>query len=647
MGEFKNEQGPTKGSAGLKIQPPQPKPSFSQISQQLSTPNTLSVIATGLNIEQIRDILNSRMEFKIELKTSDTKDKSEEKEEKKEKEHELNVQEMKMEEEQEEIFEKIQEAAEKVLEERLEESETILERVADQIFIAKELGIAEFAETVHEFVQEIKEYEEEKEKVEALEEKERIEDKVEEIEERSREKIEVLDDLKDRIEEAQKDEKGTEGLLKDIEEISKQDKGELGKELEGLAKEIKDIMEIEKQDPKAAKEQAIEAVQDFISKHSQEIGIFKEIKSVRDKFDKLSIEEVKKELKDISQNINNTIKSFREKADRLGDILFKNKDAPQKVGEAVKDVFPKEKGKEKESEAMQNALRNVWTNSVINFIKEKVLESQMAKDKKSKERWEDALKKAGEWKESSIEEFNRRLSKILNRGEHRQAMDAAARSVIAYVEDIANTLERSGYAEALDKIVSLSKKKDMKPALDRFISSLDCIARKTDRLLALAKEGNFSAMLNEMTKFAGFDGSSDPTLGCLGRISIRIRERSGNSGKKQLIKEYIGMLNSMSGIIATPNKMKDAYSKQDYEMVDEYSTYILEHIGTMAKTRNEMNSIIRNKKSSDSEKRKFIARFIANQVFTPKNWRVSRAPSKGVREMPNGFGSISPKVSKK
>lgn len=53
----------------------QPKPSFSPVSrQQLSTPNTLSMIATGINIEQIRDILNSRMEFKIELRASEQKD---------------------------------------------------------------------------------------------------------------------------------------------------------------------------------------------------------------------------------------------------------------------------------------------------------------------------------------------------------------------------------------------------------------------------------------------------------------------------------------------------------------------------------------------------------------------------------------------
>jgi len=605
------------------------------------TSHSLLTTATNLSQEEIRQI-SEHLErikemLKAEVKSKENEEKkegeewNEENQKEKEKETEIvEIEETEKEKKKEKDIEKIIEEGKEYLKEveeiakriekNLEEENLILERINEEKMIIEELGIASFLEQVEESIRKISDNAngetEEKEK-------EKIASSINEIEEIVNEKIEVLDELKEKIEENLKNGEGVQGLLKDIEEIAKKDKGELVKEIEELINEIKEIMEQE-ENPKKAREKVIELIEDLLSKHSHEIEILNELRLIKKNFDRLSLEEIKKELKKISKKIKDMINLLRDKARKLEEIILTESKNPERIGEAVSEIFAKEMGKEAKFNEMQQRVEKIWKRTIIKFIKRKIVDAEAVKDEKERNRWNEINKKVGEWEGSSLTEFNRRLSRLLERKEYKAAIYIANYNIVYYLKEIANRLERGRFVEELDDIIELDKKKDMKDPLYRMVNRLEKLVMKIEGILSLARDGKYVEMLEEIKKSEEVDSTDNFMLGCIGKVLVKIRKRTENSSKQKLIREYLKILNNTSMILKSSIEIKEAINKHDYKRVDEISKEIMGYIKTLEITKKNIKSILRNKKRKNEEMKKMIASILTRNIIAdhyPKNYR--------------------------
>ncbi|MEM5771877.1 MAG: hypothetical protein QW790_04030 [Candidatus Aenigmatarchaeota archaeon] len=557
----------------------------------LNEATTIPLEAIKSYVEHLASLRDRSEKEKKEKETSnsDLMERIQEKEEIKEKEHEKFIEETEIKEKQtEEIQEKIQEEAIKIIEQNLDEEELIKERLEAELLAVQESGLLELAETIKEYS--------EKEKIEEL--KEHVEETKEEVKER----VEILDQIEDRIEKAEKDGKGIDSLSKDIEEIAKMDKGVFQREIEELSKEIKDL---EKLNPEAA----VRKAKEFISKHTVEREIFKEINDILRDWDELSRDEIKKRVKELHGKILNSAEAMLKAAREIENIDEKIEDLAKAILKKIEESLPEKEEKKqiiKKGEII-DALSAAWINSIITFINNQVIKAIEARKEDKERYWRNALERTARIKKTEMDSFNKELRKSLTKDDYQSAIKFAKRAVSSYLREIARILRKDIYTTKLKDVIEADKKDEMKLILKSIFERLKILDERIKILSKLAADGDIKG-ITDVAKT--FDGEAEESIG---KILLRVVRR--NKTKREVIKQLSKELAAINMPLNTVKMVIEAYDKKDYEKVDELCSQIIEYVNLLNK-RYSMFLELRRRKTRDGKNRKLIAQLFASDLLT-------------------------------
>jgi hypothetical protein len=404
---------------------------------------------------------------------------------------------------------------------------------------------------------------------------------------------EMTDEDKDRLGDK------IDGIVERIEDIADKEKGKLGEELEGLSKELK---ELSKEIQDLGKEDAIDRVKDFIEEHAGQIGVFKEVERLLDRWDRLSQKQIADALKDASKEL------MKETA-----ALEKGMEELRKLAAAPDDFIKKAKRMFSDNAEMLDSVRRKWIGAVIDFTKEKFVKATVEKDKAEAEFWKDTIAKTSAMKGRPFDEFNKRFAELMKgRSKDLQAARVTAdRAVIDNVSRAIEAVEEGRYADKLGGIARMADKKEMRPPLERLAAELHEISERTEALLRKAQNGDLDGVIDELRR-------PDGQLGPVGRIMVRTIDRNRCKAKKEIIKELLGGINMINGASRMAEGIQKAMEKKDYELVDEMCTELKKGIRSMKQADKEISAILGIKRMPRKERRSRIAKVFAKLIFVKR-----------------------------
>jgi len=508
------------------------------------------------------------IERKEKLEESEEKSKEEFKEEQGEK--ELSKEEIA--EQQEQVVE--------FLEEKLKENETdIKESLEDVISVFEETGLAQAVESVHQMVEEG--------------ELELAKEEVEELVDGVRERAVLVKELAGEIDEMSGDKNvGADRLAKEIEGLAEKDKSDFGKELEALAKDLKGM----------DKQEAIDHIKDFIDEHSRQLGALKDVEKLLDNWDKLSQKQIAGALKDISEELTKEMAGLEKSAGELQKLIA----VPDDFIKKAKKIFS-------EDSEMLDTIRRKWIGAVIDFTKEKLLQSGEKKDKRETDFWKDAFVKTNKMRDKTIDDFNRSLAELM-KGRSKDLQAARARadeSIVDHIRKAADAIAGGRYSERLDEISKMAEKESMKSPLTRLASELHEISKRAEALLQKVEKGDLKGILDEL-------GRPDGSTGLVGRVMIRTVDRNRCKAKREMIKELLGGINMISGASRMAEGLQKAVEKKDYDTVDEMCQELKDGIRGMKQADREISAILGAKRMPRKARRNGIAKVFAKLIFVKK-----------------------------
>jgi len=479
------------------------------------------------------------------------------------KEREKEVFEEELTEKEEARVEAFTEAMEKVMD---KDEEMIKERLGDAIGILEETGIDRiplFAE----------EKEEAKERIEEA--RELVEPKAELM----REAIRIL------AEAGPNKDTGSGAISDRLSKIGEKDGSEFGKEMKELAKDLKDL----------PREEALDRVRDFISKHSAVLKVAEGLKDLIDKWDDPSLSPRK-----ISDRLKGMVEELRRTQDRLekgAEELKRAINVPEEFVKKAKRLF------EGDNEALES-IRRTWIGGVIGFIKDKAFAAEAKRDAKEREFWKGALVKAIENRGSRLEDFRKKLAETLKgrQKDFREADRRGAAAVVGLIDGMADELRRGKYADRLEGISSIADKKEMRSPLMRMYAEVGEIKRRVDAIVDKVKRGNLDGA-------AGIFAEPFPSYGTAGMILLKAVNKTANKAKteriREIMKELYAPMLAYNSVIAVGKTA----AKGDYERSDEMALEIRRSLGYMYKTERQLSLLLKLKNGPG--RRRKIARLLA------------------------------------
>lgn len=526
-----------------------------------------------LNMQDIQQIMNGLIAFNAAQREG-IKEEKEDALEHKEKAEESEEKEREEFKEEARTKEGVEERLAKEIETRMSENEEdIKERIDNVIEVFEGTGLLFVAERVQENISE-----------DRLDE---AHERIEEVRKDLTEKEKVLESISERLKDAEKDGVGAGGLADSIVGLSKQDKGNLQTEIEGLSKDLNGL----------TKEEAVDRVKDFIDEHSRELNALKDIDGLLNNWDKMSQKEITESLKNLSEKIRETTETLRKDAEELNKLVS----APDEFIKRMKQLLAEDRD-------TLEAVRRTWIGAVIQFTKEKLAESDEKKDEKGKTFWKDVLEKIGGMRNKSLDEFNKRLAEIL-KGRPKDLQEARIRgddAALSHIGRIIDDIERGRYSERLKDISKLSDKKEMRGPVERMANELRIVGKKAEAILDQAKKGNLAGIMDELGKPTG-------DIGAVGRVLIKSVDKNRNKAKKELIKQLTTELYAPMATKSIADGMKAVQEKGDYEQVDEMAAKVSENIGKLKGISAEMSVLLRMRESP--QRRKMVARTLASAVM--------------------------------
>ena len=544
-----------------------------------------SQAAVGVSMDLVMQAMNSR--FMVQQQDKERNEEKEdviERKEKLEESEEKSKEEFKEEQGEKELSkEEIAEQQEQVvefLEEKLKENETdIKESLEDVISVFEETGLAQAVESVHQMVEEG--------------ELELAKEEVEELVDGVRERAVLVKELAGEIDEMSGDKNvGADRLAKEIEGLAEKDKSDFGKELEALAKDLKGM----------DKQEAIDHIKDFIDEHSRQLGALKDVEKLLDNWDKLSQKQIAGALKDISEELTKEMAGLEKSAGELQKLIA----VPDDFIKKAKKIFS-------EDSEMLDTIRRKWIGAVIDFTKEKLLQSGEKKDKRETDFWKDAFVKTNKMRDKTIDDFNRSLAELM-KGRSKDLQAARARadeSIVDHIRKAADAIAGGRYSERLDEISKMAEKESMKSPLTRLASELHEISKRAEALLQKVEKGDLKGILDEL-------GRPDGSTGLVGRVMIRTVDRNRCKAKREMIKELLGGINMISGASRMAEGLQKAVEKKDYDTVDEMCQELKDGIRGMKQADREISAILGAKRMPRKARRNGIAKVFAKLIFVKK-----------------------------
>jgi iron-sulfur cluster repair protein YtfE (RIC family) len=447
------------------------------------------------------------------------------------------------------------------------------------ISVFEETGLAQAVESVHQMVEEG--------------ELELAKEEVEELVDGVRERAVLVKELAGEIDEMSDDKNvGADRLAKEIEGLAEKDKSDFGKELEALAKDLKGM----------DKQEAIDHIKDFIDEHSRQLGALKDVEKLLDNWDKLSQKQIAGALKDISKELTKEMTSLEKSAGELQKLVA----VPEDFIKKAKKIFS-------EDSEMLDTIRRKWIGAVIDFTKEKLLQSGEKKDKRETDFWKDAFVKTNKMRDKTIDDFNRSLAELM-KGRSKDLQAARARadeSIVDHIRKAADAIAGGRYSERLDEISKMAEKESMKAPLTRLASELHEISKRAEALLQKMEKGDLKGILDEL-------GRPDGSTGLVGRVMIRTVDRNRCKAKREMIKELLGSINMISGASRMAEGIQKAMERKDYAIVDEMCQELRTGIRSMKQADREISAILGAKRMPRKARRNCIAKVFAKLIFVKK-----------------------------